>query len=932
MLRTLVKSISTSLAKEFQSLSEKIAKARDEVNRIANVEHMHKVDEAFQEAKSLQIETMKQLTQIRAGTEVHPLESPSPFNDAPVDRLSSCFTGRHEDLQFIGHALGSPTGYAPARCAIWGMPGLGKSQTALKYAHSSFELGRHTHVFWIPATTVEKLTHGLANVLKLVGHPERFNSDQAAQLTAARDCFEHSQKYGFVKWLIIFDDAAEATVPFLRENLPQQNANGSILITTRTFDVAEALTSVAGQQHPVCELKALSPVQSVELLLKKAGIHNSTTAELESAQVLVKCMGYLPLAVEQAGAYTKKYGFSSANQLNNMHDQHGLAKIIRWENKLTTYEQASVLAMITAPLQQLGTIDPDELSLLRVLACFDPEHIPLDIVVLGAEKARLAHLASHAESTSRVSQAPKKKRFGFRGLITKLSGKQTTPQPLTVLQSGTLPLELTPLLDSICSEEWLRSVCGHLKELSLAKPLYSEKISLHIHDLTRQVIVQQSTAAHESEENMYHAFAVTLLSQAFSTIKDLGSPQSWTECERFVPHLMSLVNHAGALPINLLGVFSVRVAQYFMKRGRYKEAAALCQHTLAGQMQQLDADHPDTLTTVHHLAGVYQHQGKYNKSEALYQQALAGRGLHLGADHLDTLDTVKSLAQLYSYQGKYGEAEPLYQRALAGQTQQLGADHPDTLETVNNLAALYYQQANYDKAESLYQRALAGQKQQLGADHPTTLTTVNNLAALYDQQGKYDEAEPLYQRALAGQTQQLGADHPDTLGTVNNLAELYRQQGKYDEAEPLYQRALAGWEQQVGADHPNTLTTVNNLALLYYQQGKYDEAEPLYQRALAGQTQQLVADHPSTLLTMNNFALLYRQQGKYDEAESLYQRALAGRELSLGIRHPDTVMTMKHLVRLYDVQGRDGEAKTMRARAKEAEKAIIQVAAALQSR
>ncbi|KZP13699.1 hypothetical protein FIBSPDRAFT_834779, partial [Athelia psychrophila] len=215
---------------------------------------------------------IRQLGHIGASTEVHPPPSLLPFNDAAVDLISSCFTGRLEDIQFITNAFSSPTGSAPARCAIWGMPGLGKSQLTLKYAHLSFELGRHTHVFAISATTVEKLSRGLTNVLQPVQHLERYNSDQASQLMAARDCFEHSEKYGFVKWLIIFDDATSETVSFLRQNLPRQNANGSILITTRTLEIAEALTSAAGHRHPVYELKALSPMQSAELLLKTAGI------------------------------------------------------------------------------------------------------------------------------------------------------------------------------------------------------------------------------------------------------------------------------------------------------------------------------------------------------------------------------------------------------------------------------------------------------------------------------------------------------------------------------------------------------------------------------------------------------------------------------------------------------------------------------------
>ncbi|KZP17608.1 TPR-like protein, partial [Athelia psychrophila] len=710
-----------------------------------------------------------------------------PFNDAAVDLISSCFMGRVEDVQFIADAFGSSIGSVPARCAVWGMPGLGKSQLVLKYAHSSFELGRHTHIFAISATTVEKLTQGLTGVLELVQHPARHNPDQAVQLTAARHCFEHSEKYGFANWLISFDNATSETVAFLRLHIPRQNSNGSILITTRTLEIAEALTTVAGQQHPICELKALSPADSAKLLLKRAGIHSSAPADLESAQKLVQRIGCLPLAVDQAGAFMKTNEFQSADRLNDLYDKHGSGEIIRWKNTLTTYEQTSVLAAFTLQFEQLRATNPDVLSFLRVLACLDPENIPLDILVLGAERTR-EQLASNTESTPTGSPGPKRNRFSVRKFITKLPGKRTKLRPLAVLPSVKVPLELIPLLDSICSEEWLREACGHLKDFSLAQPLYGEKTSLHIHDLIQQVVAQQTTAAHDSGQHSYHDLAVTLLSQAFPTVDAVRSPQSWTQCERVVPHVMSLVNHIGALPIGLLGLLN-------------------------------------------RLADVYERQGKYDDAEALYQRALVGREQLLGADHPATLDTVNGLAILYWRQGGYGKAEPLYQRALTGREQQLGADHPDTLGTVHYLATLYKDQKKYKEAEALYQRALAGRDQQLGTNHPDTLATVNNLAGLYYQQLKYEEAEALYRRALAGYEQQLGPDHPTTLMTVHNIAALYEHQRKYEVAETLYKRALAGIEASLGIHHPSTIVTREALARVYGKQGRGEEAKTLLARA-----------------------------------------------------------------------------------------------------
>ncbi|KZP23850.1 TPR-like protein [Athelia psychrophila] len=699
----------------------------------------------------------------------NPMHSLSPFDDAPVDRISPCFMGRDGDIHAIASAFGSCGEDAPSRYAVWGMPGLGKSQLALSYAHSSYKTGRHTHIIWIPATTLEKVNQGFAKVLDLTQHTDRNNPDQGARLTAARLFLERSDQQ--LKWLIIWDDVTLTTLPFLREHLPRQNAHGSILITTRTLDVADALTSVAGEQYPVHELKALSPEQSAKLLLKRAGIHSSTAADLDSAQKLVRRIGYLPLAVDQAGAYMKRSGLTSAGQLFNLYNQQGLQEVISWDNSLSTYEEKSVLTTVTVQLRRLGEIDPHLLMLLHVLAFFDPESIPLDIIVFGARRAGRRLLENEALSSGRYQPST-----------------NVTPSREIGFTSANVPVELRRLLGFISSETWLRGALRHLEDLSLARPLYGERTSLHIHDLI-QLVLQQRTETDPLIKDPYCALAVTLLCGAFETIEDVDSPHSWPECERFVPHLMSIAKHIGPPAIDFL-VMSGQIAWYFFRRGRYDEGEALCRQALAGQQLLLGADHQHTLVTVHRLAVLYEQQGWYDEAETLYHRALGGQERQLGADHPSTLITVQSLAILYKKQGWYDKAESLYYRALGGQERQLGADHLHTLRTAHNLAVLYSQQDRYDEAGTLYQRALGGQEWQLGMDHPEALRTVNNLARLRIQQVRYQEAETLYNRALTGREKTIGIRHPDTINSMEGLAWIYDTEGRFEEARMMRERAL----------------------------------------------------------------------------------------------------------------------------------------------
>ncbi|KAF7964975.1 hypothetical protein HWV62_1290 [Athelia sp. TMB] len=630
------------------------------------------------------------------------------------------------------------------------------------------------------------------------------------------------------------------------------------------------------------ELGAPSVEDSVTLLRKAAGHKEDGVSDRASVEELVKRIGCLPLAVEQAGAYMKQKRMP-ANELRTLYESSTLEDVINWENSFVKYEHKSVQASFAISLQELRRVSPDAWHLLNVLAFFDPETIPLDLVAHGAERTR-DRLAESLASTACATPAPEQQSSIFIRTMTKLMCKRTKP---SLTNGGTnnnnggafdsAPVLTSKLVDLVCSKEALRDAVGNLEKLSLAQCPLGDNPPIHIHDLIQMVLLYQSAKVEQAEE--YHDVAVTLLISAFKKITDIRLPQSWAECERFVPHLMSLEKHRPAKipPSKEFMDMSQDIAEYFHERGRYNEAEALLIRVLA------------------------------------QREKAAG----IGEDHLDTLGTVHALAEVYMDLGKYDKAEEFFGRALAGREKQIGADHRDTLGTLNGLARLRHLQHRYNDAEELYTRLLEKQKVQLGAEHLDTLGAVNGLARVYDKQSKLDDAMPFYKRVLAGNENQRGSEHPDTLAVMANLGELYRVQGKYDEAEPLLARVLRSRETQLGEEHPDTLDVGHNLASLYDDQGKYDEAETLYARVLAGEEKQLGAEHPSTLATVHNFAGLCWSQGRWEEAEELYRRALAGFEKVCGREHGDTRQAVKNLAYVYQRQGRDEEAEKLRARFRE---------------
>ncbi|KAF7986455.1 hypothetical protein HWV62_31227 [Athelia sp. TMB] len=778
------------------------------------------------------------------------------FNDAPIGRISPYFTGRDSELDTILHAIQTSNTDEPARFAIHGMPGLGKSQLALRFSKLVYTMGSYACIFWVSGTTVEKLSQGLVKILHLVGDESRDRPEQTVQLMAARRWLEMSTQ----NWLLVLDNATTDVVPFLREHLPRENSRGAMIITTRTSQVAEAISNTGDERRWVLELKPLSAEQSAQLLLRAAGLHvkgeGSNEESADSAEKLVRQIGCLPLAVEQAGAYMKQ-NHIPARELQTLYGE--------------------MLAAFSIPLRNLSQVSPDASSLLHVLAYFDPESISLDILVRGAELARerLAEsLSSPVSALCRTTEIPPRKRRklsipDINHSVGSADASNGKPRPTPMLKA---------IVSLIRSKQSLREATNCLEQFSLVQPSFGDNPSLHLHDLIQLVILNQNIAADQAGE--YHALAVTLLASGFETVKDPKMPHFWAECEMFVPHLTSLEKRRPAhmLPSREFMQMGQGIGIYFQSRGRYDEAELLL-------------------------------------NRVLLQRENSAR---LGEEHLDTLTTVDTLADVYSDHGKYDKAEELYERALAGRKKQLGENHPDTLTTLNKLAYLRYLQGKDDQAKELFIQVLASREIQLGAEHLDTLKTVEYLAHVYSAQGMYDDAKRLYESVLEGRKKHLGSEHPYTLMTMSSLGDLYREQGKYDEAETLLARVLHNREAQFGVEHPDTLDVAHHLARLYLDQGEYGEAETLYARVLAGNEKQLGAAHPGTLVAVHNLATLREKQGRWEDAEKLYRRVIACEEQRFGFGHPDTRDTVDCLADFYEEQGRDEEARALRARFRKA--------------
>jgi len=698
------------------------------------------------------------------------------------------FTGRAAHLEAIRQAFTQSASAALTQPpAISGLGGIGKTQTAIEYAHRF--RAHYAAVLWSGADSHSALLSGFAAFANLLNLPQKDDPDLSVVALAVRRWLETNSG-----WLLVLDNVEDLAL--VRQFVPV-DAGGHLLITTR-------LRATGEYAEPV-ELKKMEPEEGALFLLRRAKVipkDQSLEAAGEADRALARQisteMDGLPLALDQAGAFIDEAPSTLAEYLA-LYRAEGAALRAR-RGKLAP-DHPSVTITFSLAFSRVAEANPVAAELVRGCAFLAPDAIPEEIFIQGGSAwgPPIAELV--AKPLAWVEAIEEAGRFALIRRDAENQSLHIHRLVQSVVKDG---------MNAETRRRWAERAVKALDEV------FPEPVFQHWPQYQR-LLPHARMAAHLVEDcGLGSPVAGRLLNHSGCYLVDRAQ---YAEAEPLYRRALAICEKALGPQHPDTATCLNNLAVLYRKQGRYPEADPLYRRALAISEEALGPEHPDTANSLNNLAALYDDQGRSSEAEPLYRRALAIRERALGPQHPDTATSLNDLALFYHNQGRYPEAEPLYRRALAIRETALGPEHPDTAGSLNNLAGLFDNQGRYSEAEPLYRRTLAVYEKALGPEHPHTACSLNNLAALYRNQGRYPEAEPLYRRALAIYETVLGPEHPDTAGSLNNLATLYYYQGRYSEAEPLYRRALAIRETALGPEHPNTANTIRNYADLLKKLG-----------------------------------------------------------------------------------------------------------------
>jgi tetratricopeptide (TPR) repeat protein len=612
-----------------------------------------------------------------------------------------------------------------------------------------------------------------------------------------------------LEWILVYDNVDDVDLR-LSPLLPNCS-QGSVIITTRN----RSLGSFASNPELHLELDVMSEEEAVDTIICSSKSSASLGKEKEVAAI-ARELGYLPIALVQAGCYMFQTGCTDNEYLSGL--QKHKAKMMGIPSG--DRQNQSAYAAFDISYRRLHV--PVK-NFLHLLSFFHFAYFPMAVIPHAAKSLFTSDLFDFEVNSTEKEQS------------------------IQLLKETFCP-------EGHWNEMTLHAMCSTLQNYSLAafsRAATTRLLRIHplIHEWAFDIIPQD-------QKFLFRAAASRLVACANGE-KHINF--------YLIPHIDGLLSRLSHHPIALDD--RAAFATMFYETKRLKDAQALWQEIYNTLSQSLGSSSLLVATAALHLAA--SNSGNLKEMERLEREALRIRESALGIQHIDTLRAKTSLSRTLQKQGRMKAAEQLKEDIVAELTAQLGPSHPETRDALHWLASVYSYHGKFDKAVAIKKQLLAERMEELGEDHVDTLTSMVNLAATYRPMHRYEEAEELQKKAIEGRKRQLGDEHPETFNTISQLAYTYQRQGKFSEAETLAVQVLEGKKNLFGSDHLQTLAAMSDLSEIYHSQGRHLDAENLQVKVLEGRKKHLGENDSHVALAMHHLSCSYVSLGRLEDAKRL---------------------------------------------------------------
>jgi tetratricopeptide (TPR) repeat protein/predicted Ser/Thr protein kinase len=274
------------------------------------------------------------------------------------------------------------------------------------------------------------------------------------------------------------------------------------------------------------------------------------------------------------------------------------------------------------------------------------------------------------------------------------------------------------------------------------------------------------------------------------------------------------------------------------------------------------------------IGGLLANLGRYEEAEALMNRSIAAIEAQVGPDHPSLIVPLTNLATLHTQRGDFEQARAIHDRGIRLSERWLGESHTNTGVAYESLGILLHHDNQLAQARTHLERAEASYAKNYDDSHPSLVRVRGNLSAVLIDLGELEAAEQLLVRSRDALVKRFGDEHDYLVFINNNIAELYLRVGSFDEALVAIREARRIALERLGPDSERIGECHGIEAKIHAAAG--DDAAAIASFELAREAMLRGQASPKLLIETEAMlaAALVRSRARRSEGEELFATAL----------------------------------------------------------